>query len=150
MGAVSAASAFPVTDNGGSLTVDGPLTSAQLVALEPLAVTGPLTDTQLRATPVPVGDGGGSLTVDGPLTSAQLVAAEPLAVSVGNFPASQPVTGPLTDAELRATPVEVDGSATTQPVSVDELPLPDGAATDGTLSEVALTAILEREALAVK
>ena len=33
-----------------------------------IAVTGPLTDTELRATPVPVSDGGGSLTVDGSVT----------------------------------------------------------------------------------
>lgn len=37
-----------ISDNGGSLTVDGPVT-----------------DAQLRATPVPVADGGGSFTVDG-------------------------------------------------------------------------------------
>jgi hypothetical protein len=55
-------------------------------------VSGPLTDTQLRATVVPVGDGGGSLTVD----------------------------GPLTDTQLRATAV---------PVSAAALPLPSGAST---------------------
>jgi hypothetical protein len=75
-------------------------------------------------------------------------------VSVSNFPASQPVTGPLTDAELRAAAV---------PVSVASLPLPSGAATEatletlatedtlaaanGALNDVALTAILEREKL---
>lgn len=64
----------------------------------------------------------------------------------------QPVSGPLTDAELRATAV---------PVSVASLPLPDGAATEATLEtlateetlaraadsldDVGLTAILERE-----
>jgi hypothetical protein len=31
-------------------------------------------------------------------------------INVGNFPASQPVTGPLTDAQLRATPVPVSGT----------------------------------------
>ncbi len=39
---------IPVSDAGGSITVDGPLT-----------------DAELRATAVPVADGGGSLTVDG-------------------------------------------------------------------------------------
>lgn len=112
-----------------------------------LPVTGPLTNAELRASAVDVGDGGGSLTVDGPLTAAQLAAAEPLSVDVLN--PTLAVTGPLTDTELRASPVEVDGSAVTQPVSVDELPLPDGAADNKTLSEVALTAILERERLAV-
>jgi len=42
----------PVSDNGGSLTVDGPLT-----------------DAELRATAVPISDDGGSLTVDGIVTS---------------------------------------------------------------------------------
>ncbi len=40
---------FPVSDNGGSLTVDGTVAVSGSVA-----VTGPLTDAQLRATPVPV------------------------------------------------------------------------------------------------
>lgn len=52
--------AQPVTDGGGSLTVDGTVGISGSVA-----VTGALTDAQLRATPVPVSDGGGSLTVDG-------------------------------------------------------------------------------------
>lgn len=60
--AVSPNNSIAVTDGGGSLTVDGPLT-----------------DAQLRATAVPVADGGGSLTVDG-------------SVSVSNFPAVQPVS----------------------------------------------------------
>jgi hypothetical protein len=74
-------------------------------------------------------------------------------VTVDN--ASLAVTGPLTDAEFSAhlplavnqgtSPWIVDGSAVTQPVSVDELPLPDGAADNETLSEVALTAILQRK-----
>lgn len=38
-------------------------------------------------------------------------------VSVSNFPVSQAVTGPLTDAQLRASAVAVDGSGVTQPVS---------------------------------
>jgi len=33
-------------------------------------------------------------------------------VSVNNFPASQAVTGPLTDAQLRATPVPISGTVT--------------------------------------
>lgn len=63
----------------------------------PLPITGALTDTELRATPVPVTiptpvpvtDNGGSLTVDGTIT----------------------VANPgLTDAELRATPVPISGT----------------------------------------
>lgn len=86
----------------------------------------------------PVSDNGGSLTVDG-------------SVSVSNFPSSQAVTGPLTDAQLRTTPVPVSGTffqvtqpvsgtvavsnfPATQPVSINTLPLPTGATTEATLS----------------
>jgi len=113
--------------------VSGPLTDAQLAARLPLSVTGPLTDAQLAAR-LPFG-------VTGPLTDAQLAARLPLAIAGA-------VTGPLTDAELAARlPLTVDGSGVTQPISVDELPLPDGAADNKTLSEIALAAILEREKL---
>ena len=54
-----------------------------------------------------------------------VTASTPLDVTVGNFPASQAVTGPLTDAQLRAAAV---------PVSAAALPLPSGAATETTLS----------------
>ena len=70
-----------VDDGGGSLTVDGTVAVSGSVA-----VTGPLTDAQLRATAVPVSgtvaitDGSGPVTVDG-------------SVSVSNFPATQPVSG---------------------------------------------------------
>lgn len=74
--------------------------------------------------------------------------------------ATQPVSGPLTDAELRLTPVPVslagtvpvsgtvnqgnagvqkwlvDGSGVTQPVSAASLPLPTGASTEATLASI--------------
>ena len=53
-----------------------------------------------------------------------------LDVTVGNFPASQTVTGPLTDAQLRATAV---------PVSAAALPLPSGAATSALQPDVRTT-----------
>lgn len=87
-----------VDDGGGSLTVDGPVTDAQLRAT-PVPVSGPLTDTQLRATPVPVSggltdaqlratavpiaDGGGSITVDGTVT-AQFAVRTPTTTSVAS------------------------------------------------------------------
>lgn len=76
----------------------------------PLPVSGPLTDAQLRATPVPV--------------------------------SGEVVTGGLTDDQLRASAV---------PVSVASLPLPSGAATEATLALVATeaTALLSLEALQV-
>jgi hypothetical protein len=60
---------------------------------------------------------------------------------VSNFPADQLVhfTQPVS--------VDVDNFPAVQPVSVETLPLPAGAADNETLSEVALTAILQRERL---
>lgn len=129
-------SAVPVS---GSVTATGPLTDTQLRATPvpvsgSVTASGPVTDTQLRATPVPV---------SGPLTDTQL-RATPVPVS-GSVTAS----GPLTDTQLRATPVPVSGSvtasgpltdtqlrATPVPVSASALPLPSGAATEATLATV--------------
>jgi hypothetical protein len=128
-----------------SQAVTGPLTDAQLRA-SAVPVSGPLTDAQLRAAVVPVGDGGGSLTVDGTGVfhvddnGGSLTVDG--SVGVNNFPASQAVTGPLTDAQLRASDVGVNGSAHTQPVSAAALPLPTGAATEATLATLASEATL--------
>lgn len=73
--------------NGGNITATGTSLDTNVTNIVP--VTGPLTDTQLRATPVPV---------SGPLTDTQL-RATPV-----------PVSGPLTDAQLRATPVPVSAA----------------------------------------
>lgn len=114
--AVSAAKPLPISDAGGSLTVDGTVTVQDgggsitvdgtfWQATQPVSgtfwqatqpVSGPLTDAQLRAAVVPISDGGGSLTVDGSVTA----------------------TGPLTDTQLRATAVPVsDGGST---LSIDD------------------------------
>ena len=77
-----------------------------------VAVSGPLTDTQLRAAAVPVsGTVGvsGSVAVTGPLTDAQLRSSA-VPVSGTFYQATQPVSGPLTDAELRASAVPVSGT----------------------------------------
>lgn len=55
--------------SGGAGTVN--LSASTLAALESITAVGPLTNIELRASPVPVSDGGSSLTVDGPLTSAE-------------------------------------------------------------------------------
>ena len=49
-----------------------------------------------------------------------ITAPSALDVTVGNFPAAQAVTGPLTDAELRATPIDVtlDGVSALNPLPV--------------------------------
>jgi hypothetical protein len=59
-----------------------------------MPVSGPLTDTQLRASAVPV---------SGPLTDAQLRAS------------AVPVSGPLTDTQLRASPVPISGNVAATP-----------------------------------
>lgn len=91
-----------------------------------VAVTGPLTDTQLRATPVPV-------------SGTFYQATQPVSGTVG-VSGSVAVTGPLTDTELRATPVPVSGTfyQATQPVSAASLPLPSNAAqeTGGNLASI--------------
>lgn len=51
-------------------------------------------------------------------------------VAVNNFPATQAVSGPLTDAQLRATAV---------PVSAASLPLPSGAATSALQPDIRTT-----------
>jgi hypothetical protein len=74
----------------------------------PLPVTGPLTDTQLRATAVPV---SGTVSVSN----------QPTSMSVSNFPATQPVSGSVTVSNLPTSteisndvgnPVPVSGTVT--------------------------------------
>lgn len=80
--------------NASLSSIDGKLTNPLPVSgtlsigtIGTIAVTGPLTDTQLRATAVPV---SGTLSIG----TIGVVA----------------VTGPLTDTQLRATPVPISGS----------------------------------------
>lgn len=80
---------------------------------------------------VKIGVGSDGTAVD--VSSANpmpITAPVALDVTVGNFPASQTVTGPLTDAQLRATAV---------PVSAAALPLPSGAATSALQPDVRTT-----------
>lgn len=116
---------IPVSDAGGSLTVDGTvaisgavsvnvgLTDAELRATA-VPVSGPLTDAQIRATALPV---------SGPLTDAQ-IRASALPVSAASLPlpagASTEATLSAVNAKLPAlvsSRVPVDGSGVTQPVS---------------------------------
>lgn len=62
---------------------------------ESVAVTGPLTDAQLRNTDVKVTLDSESVAVTGPLTDTQLRAT------------AVPVSGPLTDTQLRASDVNI-------------------------------------------
>lgn len=136
VGQKAMAASIPVVfaSNQSALDVTGPLTDAELRAT-PVDVLGPLTDAELRATPVPVSDGGGSLTVDSLQLPAALVGGR-LDTNLGSWlgavtptvgqktmaaslpfvlASNQPdiaVVGPLTDAELRAAPVDVLGPLT--------------------------------------
>jgi hypothetical protein len=147
------AAALPLPTGAATETT---LAAAAAALAAPLAVTGtfwqatqpvsgPLTDAQLRAAVVPVRtdptsvttlyaagntaaiDAGGALKVDGSAVT------QPVSVA-----GSVAVTGPLTDAQLRAVAVPVSGSfyQATQPVSAASLPLPTGAATEASLAAV--------------
>lgn len=123
---------YPATQPvSGAVTVSGSV-----------AVTGPLTDSQLRATALPV-------------SGTFWQAIQPVSGSVG-ITGSVAVNGPLTDAELRATAVPVSGTfwQATQPVSIAILPaLATGAniigsvsinqTTDGTTNKVNIDASLK-------
>ena len=142
---------FPTTQPiSGSVSVSNfptsqPVTGTFWQATQPVsgtvtANTGlsqPLTDTQLRSTPVPI---SGSVTTGG-ITDTQLRAtAVPIS---GTVTANTGLTQPLTDAQLRAADVKVslDGETVainnfpeTQQVSAVALPLPSGAATEATIT----------------
>jgi len=76
------------------------------------------------------------------LDSASLSALETIELGAASLAALESITatGPLTDTQLRATPVVVDGVVSidnfpaTQAVSAASLPLPTGAATETTLA----------------
>ena len=111
-----AVSNFPATQPvsgtvsiSGSVAVTGPLTDAQLrasavpVSLASVpshAVTGPLTDAQLRATAVPV---SGTLAVTGPLTDAQLRASA-VPVSLAALPPLVAGTANIGDVDVLTLP----------------------------------------------
>lgn len=108
-----------------SVTVAGTvaLDSATLAALE--SITATISGTVAVA---------GTVALDGPTLAALET------IQVGNFPATQPVSGPLTDAQLRAAAVPVSGPLTDAQlraaavgISAASLPLPTGAATDASL-----------------
>ena len=100
-----ATSANQLTEIASLASIDTKLTA-------PLSVTGPLTDAQLRATPVPVSISSG-ITNPLPVTDS---AAEASLASI--------------DTKL-TSPLAVTGTffQATQPVSVASLPLPSGSAT---------------------
>lgn len=106
---------------GGAAKIDGsatvqPVSGTFFQATQP--VSGPLTDTQLRATPVPV---------SGPLTDTQL-RATPV-----------PVSGPLTDTQLRASAVPISGTVAVS--GFVAVAYPTGTLNNGAETAVAAVAI---------
>ena len=120
--------AFPATQavTGVFFQATQPVSGTITVGNASLAVTGPLTDTQLRLTAVPVSGtvtvANASLAVTGPLTDAQLrLTAVP--VSGSFFQATQPVSGTVSVAAFPASQA-VTGAffQATQPVSIASMP----------------------------
>ena len=93
---------FPVTDNGGSLTVDGSVSVSNFPATQPISAT---------ALPLPTG--------------AATAAKQP-AIGTAGTPSADVLT---VQGSASMTALKVDGSAVTQPISATALPLPTGAAT---------------------
>jgi len=130
--------AVPITDNGGSLTVDGTVGISGTVPVSiasTVTVTGALTDTQLRASAVPVSLA--SVPTHG-VTGTFWQATQP--VSLASVP-SHAVTNAGTFA------VQVDGSALTALQLIDDTVIADNTAigttkliavggTDGTNSQM--------------
>lgn len=122
---------------------------------ETQAVSGPLTNSELRATPLDITIDTGALATEATLAAIKAKTdnidvmlstrtspsdTQPIegSVSVDNFPATQPVSGPLTNNELRASAVPVSGAffQATQPIVAASLPLPAGASTESTLVSI--------------
>lgn len=132
------------------LIANASLSSISAKLASPISVIGPITDTQLRASPISV---SGTLAISNfpatqPVTGTFFPATQPVSgtVAVSNFPSTQAITGTFFQA---TQPVSgsvsvsnfpgsqaVTGSffQATQPVSAATLPLPTGAATSANQS----------------
>jgi len=121
-------SAIPVTDNGGSLTVDGTVAATQSGIYQVRTqdtlgngITSHLVSSS-RGLDVAVLDSTGARTN---------VATDTTLTDVKNNTARIPI-----GMTVSSTRLLVDGSGVTQPVSAASLPLPTGAATETTLSSL--------------
>ena len=104
---VPAVGAYGLVWNGATWDrVTQPLTNAQLRA-SPVPVSGTVT-ANAGAGPFPVSDNSGSLTVDAPVGTPVFVRLSDGAAAIVTLP----VSGPLTDTQLRAAPVPVSGTVT--------------------------------------
>jgi hypothetical protein len=125
------ATPVPVSDGGGSVTVDGSVSVSNFPAFPAVQ---------------PVNDNGGSLTVDGPLTDAQLRAtAVPISAASLPLPAGAATAALQTQPGVDIGDVTVNNAAGAAAVNIQDggnsitvdatsLPLPTGAATEATLA----------------
>lgn len=110
----SATAANQVLEIAALNSIDSKLTT-------PVAVTGPLTDTQLRATPVPVSVSGVATAALQTSGNAQLVTIASnqtngtQVTAVNNFPATQPISGSVTVTQATGTNLHtvIDSGTTT-------------------------------------
>jgi hypothetical protein len=127
---------IPVTDNGGSLTVDGTVAATQsgtwtLGANSGVDIGDVTVNNAGGASAVNIQDGGNSITVDGTVTAnagtGSFTVAQSTATSLKAqaevyqggtaVGAGAPLQVTLANTGANATAVKVDGSAVTQPVS---------------------------------
>jgi hypothetical protein len=142
----SNAAPVPVSDAGGSITVDDGGAS--------VTVDGDfLTNVQLRATPVPVNVASSALPAGGATASLQDTGNASLGAINGKLPGlssgrvpvdasgtTVPVSGPLTNAQLRASEVPVSGPATDDQLRASPLPVA-GPLTDAQLRAAAVAVV---------
>ena len=124
-------SALPITDNGGSLTVDGTVavTGTFFQATQPVSIAATVTVTGAGGT-FPVTDSGGSLTVDSPVGTPVFVRLSDGAAAITTLPVSV-ATVPshdVTNAGTFAVQAAQSGAWNVTNVS-GTVSLPTGAAT---------------------
>lgn len=154
------ASAVNIQDGGNSITVDGtvnvgnfPATQNVNVTNSSIAVTGPLTNTELRASAVPVSLASTTITSSALPTGASTAANQTTSnTTLSSIDAKTPALGQTTMAASSPVTIASNQSAlpvtgaffqATQPVSAASLPLPTGAATSAlqTTANASLTSI---------
>lgn len=123
---VSTSNPVPISDSGGSITVDGPLTDTQLRA-SAVPISGALTDTQLRAADVKISLDGETVTVSGPLTDTQMRAAD-VKVSLDSeavvLGAGSAIVGATTDAGPSQTVTRTYTASADMSTAADISPAP--------------------------
>jgi hypothetical protein len=133
--------AVPVTDNGGSLTIDSPqlpTLAAGRLPVDGSGVTQPVSGTFWQATQ-PVS--AASLPLPAGAAQEHATAASPHSARLTDGATYLGSTSQRLHVADGGVALKVDGSAVTQPVSAASLPLPAGAALDATLTSGSQKAI---------